>query len=121
MKKGREGGNGITRCLCQTNVMPPFCSKVHDAVFLSMQFQYKCKCDTNVISCGTPLPCRDTALSVLGQMTRSTACRYVMPIHFCDSRRHINFLHTNLLTGWLACWTQAQKGPGSNRSRDAVG
>jgi len=22
---------------------------------------------------------------------------------------------------WLACWTQAQKGPGSNHSRDAVG
>jgi len=22
---------------------------------------------------------------------------------------------------WLACWTQAQNGPGSNRSRDAVG
>ena len=22
---------------------------------------------------------------------------------------------------WLACWTQAHKGPGSNRSRDAVG
>jgi len=22
---------------------------------------------------------------------------------------------------WLACWTQAQEGPGSNRSRDAVG
>ena len=22
---------------------------------------------------------------------------------------------------WLACWTQAQKGPGSNRSRDAGG
>ena len=21
---------------------------------------------------------------------------------------------------WLACWTQAQKGPGSNRSRDSV-
>jgi len=21
---------------------------------------------------------------------------------------------------WLACWTQAQKGPGSNRSRDAL-
>jgi len=21
---------------------------------------------------------------------------------------------------WLACWTQAQKGPGSNRSRDDV-
>ena len=22
---------------------------------------------------------------------------------------------------WLACWTQVQKGPGSNRSHDAVG
>ena len=22
---------------------------------------------------------------------------------------------------WLVCWTQAQKGPGTNRSRDAVG
>jgi len=22
---------------------------------------------------------------------------------------------------WLACWTQVQKGPGSNRSRDALG
>jgi len=22
---------------------------------------------------------------------------------------------------WLACWTQAQQGPGANRSRDAVG
>jgi len=22
---------------------------------------------------------------------------------------------------WLACWTQARKGMGSNRSRDAVG
>jgi len=22
---------------------------------------------------------------------------------------------------WLMCWTQAQKGPGSNRSHDAVG
>ena len=25
------------------------------------------------------------------------------------------------LAEWLARWTQAQKGPGSNRSRDAVG
>ena len=25
------------------------------------------------------------------------------------------------LAEWLACWTQAQKGPGSNHSRDAVG
>jgi len=26
-----------------------------------------------------------------------------------------------LVAEWLACWTQAQKGPCSNRSRDAVG
>jgi len=26
-----------------------------------------------------------------------------------------------LIAEWLACWTQAQKGLGSNRSRDAVG
>ena len=36
------------------------------------------------------------------------------------------FAHAPVLQGgsvaeWLACWTQAQKGPGSNRSRDAVG
>ena len=34
-------------------------------------------------------------------------------------------VHTIYIVGsvaeWLACWTQAQKGPGSNRSRDAVG
>ena len=28
---------------------------------------------------------------------------------------------TGSVAEWLACWTQAQKGPGSNRSRDAVG
>jgi len=27
---------------------------------------------------------------------------------------------TYALAEWLAFWTQAQKGPGSNRSRDAV-
>ena len=26
-----------------------------------------------------------------------------------------------LVAEWIACWTQAQKGLGSNRSRDAVG
>jgi len=35
-------------------------------------------------------------------------------------------IHTHTHTGgsvaeWSACWTQAQNGPGSNRSRDAVG
>ena len=35
-------------------------------------------------------------------------------------------IYKRVLTGgsvaeWSACWTKAQKGPGSNRSRDAVG
>ena len=28
---------------------------------------------------------------------------------------------TGTVSEWLACWTQAQKGLGSNRSRDAFG
>jgi len=28
---------------------------------------------------------------------------------------------TGSVAEWLACWAQAQKGPGSNRNRDAVG
>jgi len=31
------------------------------------------------------------------------------------------WLHGGSVAEWLACWTQAQKGPGSNRSRDAAG
>ena len=45
-----------------------------------------------------------------------------------ESSRYYGFAeHFRLVTEggsvaeWLACWTQAQKGPGSNRSRDAVG
>ena len=39
----------------------------------------------------------------------------------------ISLFSINILTvggsvaEYLACWTQTQKGPGSNRSRDAVG
>ena len=29
--------------------------------------------------------------------------------------------HGGLVAEWLACWTQAQNGLGSNRSRNAVG
>jgi len=29
--------------------------------------------------------------------------------------------HGGSVAEWLACWTQAQKGPGSNRSCDAKG
>jgi len=37
--------------------------------------------------------------------------------------RYTCIVHTKggSVAEWLACWTQAQKGSGSNRSRDAVG
>ena len=37
---------------------------------------------------------------------------------------HLLLVHTvkgSSVAEWLACWTQVQKGPGSNRSHDAVG
>ena len=34
--------------------------------------------------------------------------------------RQLHFTQGGSVAEWLACWTQAQKGPGSNRSRDAV-
>ena len=34
---------------------------------------------------------------------------------------YIAYVYCGSVAEWLACWTQAQKGPGSNRSRDAVG
>ena len=34
---------------------------------------------------------------------------------------HTNRSNMTTVAEWLACWTQAQKGSGSNRSRDAVG
>ena len=36
-------------------------------------------------------------------------------------RNEFDYLLGGSVAEWLACWTQAQKGPGSNRSRDAVG
>ena len=39
-----------------------------------------------------------------------TECRLIAFVHNCLS-----------VAEWLACWTQVQKGPGSNRSSDAVG
>jgi len=48
--------------------------------------------------------------------------------HFRSSEQHAdgtNRLPSSCKGGsvaeWLACWTQTQKGSGSNRSRDAVG
>ena len=48
--------------------------------------------------------------------TGSASVRY-FPVFFSYSVK----LDGGSVAEWLACWTQAQKGPGSNRSRDAVG
>jgi len=47
-----------------------------------------------------------------------------LPGHFSISGAGGFYLHRSKggsVAEWLACWTQAQKGPGSNRSRDVVG
>ena len=56
----------------------------------------------------------------------SSLCQTVLPgvsffmdLSVCPSV--IWFLLGGSVVEWLACWTQAQKGLGSNRSRDAVG
>ena len=46
----------------------------------------------------------------VGQHARSWMNSFVM-----------TYIINHSVAEWLACWTQAQKGPGSNRSRDAVG
>ena len=38
-----------------------------------------------------------------------------------DPKRILHTSRRGSVAEWLACWTQAQKGPGSNRSRDALG
>jgi len=41
----------------------------------------------------------------------------------CDTNSFeaLQYLQGGSVAEWLACWTQAQKGPSSNRRRDAVG
>jgi len=34
---------------------------------------------------------------------------------------HLQYREGGSVAEWLACWTEALKGPGSNRSHDAVG
>jgi len=48
------------------------------------------------------------------EVRRSGPCKH-------DKKPLIFILMGGSVAEWLACWTQAQKGPGSNRSRDAVG
>ena len=41
--------------------------------------------------------------------------------YFTDVTLYSSVVFGGSVAKWLACWTQAQKGLGSNRSRDAVG
>jgi len=60
-------------------------------------------------SCISPASCYCVA---------SAAARYVYLYYITFKRDR---MWDGSVAEWLACWTQAQKGPGSNRSRDAVG
>ena len=58
--------------------------------------------------------------------TSTEASVVLRPCRLCKFMRHgVNLFVLSEWGGsvaeWLACWTQAQKGLGSNRSRDAVG
>jgi len=55
--------------------------------------------------------------------------RYLLPINTSYSLTYLlayllsfffNFVATGTVAEWLVCWTQAQKGPGSNRSHDVI-
>jgi len=46
--------------------------------------------------------------------------KHLLPPRARSFHRHA-YIHRGSVAEWLACWTQAQKGLGSNRSRDAVG
>ena len=50
----------------------------------------------------------------------------IVSLKIAISHAHLQYLFYSIadmggsVAEWLACWTQAQKGLGSNRSRDAV-
>jgi len=48
-------------------------------------------------------------------------CSFPQLIHVHSLLQSLPSKMGGWVADWLACWTQAQKGPGSNRSRDAVG
>ena len=49
---------------------------------------------------------------------RADPCYHDCSSWLVDRPKHIS---DGSVAGWLACWTQVQKGLGSNHSRDAVG
>jgi len=59
----------------------------------------------------------------VGRRTDHSAAQAERIVREYGARRAVVVLHYSItgLAEWLACWTQALKGPGSNRSRDTVG
>ena len=55
--------------------------------------------------------------SAFSRLFLSTWLRSVFFINSCNNIHN----RGDSVAKWLACWTRAQNGPGSNRSRDAVG
>jgi len=61
-------------------------------------------------------------LSVWGGVGQTTPTGPICTLPDADlTTTRCSSLEGGSVADWLACWTQAQKGPGSNHSRDAVG
>ena len=68
----------------------------------------------------------DTLKLQWGIKTLAVSTDWLTFVYQCAEKTHVvhSILPLNTagsVAEWLVCWTQAQKGPGSNRSRDAVG
>jgi len=68
------------------------------------------------------------SLVLLEDLEGALGIRFILPVKKTEQVRSllirkIKFVpfRRGSVAKWLACWTQAQKGVGSNRSRDAVG
>jgi len=65
--------------------------------------------------------CFGPACIVDGGRHRATLLGETHAMHQCFVNVKASVSRGGSVAEWLACWTQAQKGLGSNRSRDAVG
>ena len=75
--------------------------------------------------CKQPAPCSRQITTPTPQRSVFTGrMLFVTPNQQCQSTEAFIIITWLIMggsvAGWLACWTQAQKGPGSNRSRDKL-
>ena len=67
-----------------------------------------------------PLPYHCAECTWLGGYSKALSSGFIS--RFVVAAMRLNAaIRCGSVAEWLACWTQAQKGPGSNRSCDAVG